>query len=114
MLLDERLLFDFNRARVRTAGRTLVHTVVDMWKANPSWLRITIEGHTDVRGSDAYNVKLGEQRASRVRELMLKLGAPASIDVVGVGRARPRESGHDEAAHTRNRRVEFVIERRTP
>ncbi len=114
IILEERVLFDFNRARVRTAGRTLVHTVVEMWKANPTWERITIEGHTDVRGSDAYNVKLGELRARRVRDLMMKLGAPSSIEVIGVGRARPRDPGQDEAAHTRNRRVEFVIERRVP
>lgn len=114
IILEERVLFDFDRARVRSAGRKLVRTVVDMWKANPTWVRITIEGHTDVRGSDDYNVKLGEARARRVRDLMLKLGAPSSIDVVGVGRARPRDPGRDDAAHTRNRRVEFVIERRMP
>lgn len=114
IILEERVLFDFNRARVHTAGRTLVHTVVEMWKANPTWERITIEGHTDVRGTDAYNVKLGELRARRVRDVMLKLGAPSSIEVIGVGRARPRDPGQNEAAHTRNRRVEFVIERRVP
>lgn len=114
IILDERVLFDFDRARVRTAGRKLVHTVVEMWKAHPTWTKVTIEGHTDVRGSDAYNVKLGELRANRVRDLMLELGAPSAIDVVGVGRARPRDTGHDEAAHSRNRRVEFVIERSVP
>lgn len=114
IILDERVLFDFDRARVRSAGRKLVRAVVAMWKANPTWVRMTIEGHTDVRGSDAYNVKLGELRARRVRDLMLKLGAPPGIEIVGVGRARPRDPGRDDAAHTRNRRVEFVIERRVP
>ncbi len=114
IILDERVLFDFDRARVRHAGRALVREVVDMWKAHPGWVRITIEGHTDVRGTDEYNVWLGEERARRVRDLMLRFGAPDAIDVVGVGRARPRDPGHSEAAHSRNRRVEFVIERRLP
>jgi outer membrane protein OmpA-like peptidoglycan-associated protein len=114
IILDERVLFDFERARVRHAGRKLVREVVEMWKAHPGWVRITIEGHTDVRGSDDYNLRLSEERARRVRDVMLHFGAPDAIDVVGVGRARPRDPGHSEAAHSRNRRVEFVIERRLP
>ena len=114
IILDERVLFDFDRARVRTAGRKLVQEVVDLWKANPTWTHVTVEGHTDVRGPDEYNASLGELRAERVRRVMIDLGAPESIDVVGVGRARPRDPGRDEDAHHRNRRVEFVIERSVP
>jgi outer membrane protein OmpA-like peptidoglycan-associated protein len=114
IILDERVLFDLDRARVKSAGRDLVRKVVELWKANPTWVRMTIEGHTDVRGRDTYNLALSELRARRVRAIMLELGAPDAIDIVGFGRSRPRDLGHDEAAHRRNRRVEFVIERRLP
>ena len=115
IILDDRVLFDLNRARVRAQGRELVRAIADMWKANPTWMRITIEGHADVRGSDEHNVSLSDRRARNVRELMIAHGSPAdAIEVVGYGRARPRDDGQTEQAHQRNRRVEFVIERSQP
>lgn len=113
IILDERVLFDLNRARVRSKGRGLVRVIVGLWRANPEWTRITIEGHADVRGSDDFNSELSERRAQRVRALMLELGSTAAqLEAVGLGRGRPRDTGHTEAAHARNRRVEFVIDRR--
>ena len=113
IVLDERVLFDLDRARVKTAGRTLVRAIADLWRANPEWQTITIEGHADVRGSDAYNLELSTLRAQRVREVFVAAGAdPARVEAAGFGRARPRDPGSDEAAHQRNRRVEFVIHRR--
>jgi outer membrane protein OmpA-like peptidoglycan-associated protein len=113
IILEERVLFDFNRARVRGGGRKLVRTIVALWAHNASWERMTIEGHADTRGTDAYNLELSERRAQKVRELMLELGSDAAaLDAVGRGKSRPRDLGRTEHAHERNRRVEFVIERR--
>ena len=115
IILDERVLFDFGRARVRTHGRKLVRTIVELWKMNAGWERITIEGHADTRGTDDYNRALSERRAQRVRELMVELGSDAvQVEAVGLGKSRPRDTGHDDRAHQRNRRVEFVIDRRMP
>lgn len=114
-VLDDRVLFDTDRARVRSAGRQLVRAIVELWRAHPAWTHVTIEGHADVRGGDDYNVALSELRAQRVRALMIELGADASaLDAVGLGKSRPRDPGHDEHAHQRNRRVEFVIDRSAP
>jgi outer membrane protein OmpA-like peptidoglycan-associated protein len=113
IILEERVLFDFDRARVRTGGKKLVRTIVALWAHNPSWERMTIEGHADMRGSEEYNLSLSERRAQKVRELMLELGSTATaLDAVGRGKSRPRDFGRSEHAHERNRRVEFVIERR--
>ena len=73
---------------------------------------ITIEGHTDVRGGDAYNQVLSEARAERTRDVMVKAGIePDRVKTVGYGRTHPRDAGTTPEAHHHNRRVEFVIDR---
>jgi outer membrane protein OmpA-like peptidoglycan-associated protein len=113
IVLDERVLFDFGRARVRTAGRSMIDEIAQMWREHPDWRRITIEGHTDDRGSDEVNQKLSEERANNARKNLEEDGFAADqIDAIGYGRSRPRvQNAHTEAEHHRNRRVEFVIER---
>lgn len=113
IVLEERVLFAFDRARVRSGGRELLGRLIEIWHEHPEWLHVTVEGHADVRGTDAYNQWLSEERAGRVRKAMIKLGAPAeAITVVGFGRTRPRDTATTEVAYERNRRVEFVIDRR--
>lgn len=112
IVLDERVLFDLDRARVRRGGRATIAMLARLWQAHPEWQRITIEGHADVRGTDEYNRQLSERRARRVRAEFLRLGVAADrIDAVGFGRSRPRVDATSESGHARNRRVEFVIER---
>jgi outer membrane protein OmpA-like peptidoglycan-associated protein len=110
IVLDERVLFDVNRAKIRSRGRAVVNDLVRIWRQHPEWTTIVVEGHADVRGSDDYNRDLSQRRADRVRDLMIARGAdPAKLTAIGHGSARPRVHGRDEAAHERNRRVEFVI-----
>ena len=112
IVLEERVLFPFDRARVRPGGREVLARLVKVWNAHPEWIRMTIEGHADVRGTDAYNQWLSEERAKRVRAAMVKLGAPeASLTIRGYGRTKPRDVRTSEVAYERNRRVEFVIDR---
>jgi hypothetical protein len=71
---------------------------------------MTIEGHADVRGPDRFNDWLSEERAERVRTVLVELGMPADkIDTKGYGRKRPRDPETTPEAHQQNRRVEFVI-----
>lgn len=113
IVLEERVLFAFDRARVRSGGRVVLASLVKVWREHPEWIHLTIEGHADVRGTDTYNQWLSEERATRVRAAMVKLGAPAeAITVVGFGRSRPRDTAATEQAYERNRRVEFVIDRK--
>jgi outer membrane protein OmpA-like peptidoglycan-associated protein len=115
IVLDERVLFALNRARVRSGGRVVLSRLAQVWRDHPEWKRITVEGHADVRGTDAYNQWLSEQRAQRVKAKLVELGCPPDhITVIGHGRSRPREVGANENAHERNRRVEFVIDRSVP
>lgn len=115
IVLDERVLFDFDRARVRSRGREMIARILKLWWLHPDWKRITVEGHTDIRGTDAYNQDLSQRRADHVRDVFRKLGTQDDkIDAVGFGRSRPVDTGETEDAHTHNRRVEIVIERSEP
>lgn len=110
--LDDDVFFDFNRARVKSGGRRVVAAIAAAWHDHPDWRAITIEGHADVRGSDAYNLWLSQLRADRVKGVLVTHGfAAEQIQAIGYGRSRPRDPGHSEAAHQRNRRVEFVVDR---
>lgn len=112
IVLDERVLFDVDQARVKDEGRELIAEVAAAWLAHPEWKRITVEGHCDERGSDSYNQLLSERRALHARELLILAGFQEErIDAIGYGRTRPRDAGKTEAAMQRNRRVEFVIDR---
>jgi len=113
--LEERVVFDSDRARVKANGKELIAQIAQVWRAHPEWRHISIEGHADVRGSDEYNLDLSWRRAERVRDVLVALGIAAErMNAVGYGRARPRDRGTSEAAHQLNRRVEFVIERGGP
>jgi outer membrane protein OmpA-like peptidoglycan-associated protein len=110
--LEEHVLFDLDRARVKTSGKLVIRAIAKLWSEHPEWKAMTIEGHADVRGSDEYNDELSKRRADRVREVMLEAGADAAhVDAMGFGRSRPRDAGTTEGSHQRNRRVEFVIQR---
>ena len=71
---------------------------------------VLIEGHCDERGSEEYNVALGERRAGAVRKYLFNLGVPNSqMSIVSYGEARPAVSGGGESAWRMNRRAEFRV-----
>jgi outer membrane protein OmpA-like peptidoglycan-associated protein len=113
IILEERVLFDTNRARVRSAGKPVLKAIIDFWAKHPEWERVVIEGHADERGTDKYNQWLSETRSQRVRDALVSFGVEAGkIDVKGYGKSRPRDQRHNEKAWERNRRVEFVLIRK--
>ena len=78
-------------------------------QANPS-LRVRVQGHTDERGSDEYNLALGQRRAASIKRFFADRGVEERrLDVVSFGRERPATPGDDDAARARNRRAEFEI-----
>jgi outer membrane protein OmpA-like peptidoglycan-associated protein len=114
IVLDERVLFDLNRARVKNRARPLMRAIATAIAVHPEWTHIEIEGHCDVRGPDEYNDWLSALRADRVRTALVEAGVPeAMLSTAGHGRRQPRDRGKSEDAHQRNRRVEFVIDTKT-
>ena len=101
--------FDYNVSDLRPDDRTLLAAKAAVLKEYPA-LRIRITGHCDERGSDQYNIGLGMRRAAAARDFLAVAGVdPARIDVSSLGRERPLDLTHDEAAWARNRRDEFEI-----
>lgn len=85
-------------------------------EANAQWIKehsdvnIQVEGHCDERGSNEYNINLGQKRAAAVREYLAKLGVdPNRISTVSYGEERPIDPGTDEAAWAKNRRAQFLV-----
>lgn len=72
--------------------------------------KVVLEGHCDERGSDEYNLALGENRANAVRNYLLTLGVPAGqLSIVSYGEEKPADNGHTEEAWAKNRRVDFTL-----
>jgi peptidoglycan-associated lipoprotein len=73
-------------------------------------VRFQLAGHCDERGSDQYNIALGERRAEAVRAYLRELGIDAGrMETVSYGEEQPLDAGHNESAWMKNRRVEFIL-----
>jgi len=108
--MKERLLFDTNRARVRTEGRPALTAVLALWTQHPEWDHLIVDGHTDRHGPDKYNLWLSHLRAERVRKKLIDMGLPEEkLTLRAFGRRSPRVPEQTEEADRENRRVEFVI-----
>jgi peptidoglycan-associated lipoprotein len=103
----QKVYFDYNSYALRPdALRTLAENA-DKIKATPSIL-VQIEGHCDERGTQEYNLALGEKRALAVRDHLIKLGISGDrLVTISYGKERPVAQGHDESAWKQNRRCEF-------
>ncbi|MGB8295407.1 MAG: OmpA family protein [Polyangia bacterium] len=113
ILLTEHVLFDTNRARVRTAGRPALEAVLTLWKQHPEWDHLVIEGHADRRGPDPFNDWLSHERAERAHNVLVEMGFPAErLLVAAFGNKQLRVQGTGEEADRENRRVEFAIIRK--
>jgi len=101
-----RVHFDFDQYVLTAEAR-------DTLKADAAYLqakgvRVQIEGHCDERGSDEYNLALGEKRALAVKNYLVSLGVPADrMSIISYGEEIPLVMGHNEEAWAQNRRAEF-------
>jgi peptidoglycan-associated lipoprotein len=101
--------FDFDSSAIRADARDALMANAGKIKASSG--TVTIEGHCDERGSNEYNLALGERRASAVKRYLVDLGVASSrLRTVSFGEERPAVQGHDESAWRYNRRADFVGE----
>ncbi len=71
---------------------------------------IRVEGHCDERGTDEYNLALGQKRAQAVQNYLIKYGInPATVSIITFGESKPADRAHNERAWSRNRRADFVV-----
>lgn len=101
--------FDFDSAQINPGERSKVEAVAAYLRDN-SGVGVIVEGHCDERGSNEYNLALGERRALAVRAYLVSLGVDAArIQTKSYGEERPVAMGHDESAWSQNRRAEFQL-----
>ncbi len=103
------IFFDLDKSDLTETARATLDAKLPLLRANAD-VRIRIAGHTDERGSDAYNIALGQRRAAAAKRYLVDNGIAADrIDVVSFGEDRPAAMGSDETAWSQNRRDEFEI-----
>lgn len=108
MLDFQTVYFDFDSYEIRADARPALRSNADKMNAGVGGT-VTIEGHCDERGSEEYNLALGERRANAVKRYLVDLGVPSSrLNTVSFGESRPSVQGHDESAWRYNRRADFV------
>ncbi len=106
---SETVHFDLDKAIVKGEDMGKVQTVAAFLKANPTH-DVLVEGHCDERGTESYNLSLGDRRALAVREALIGAGAPAErVHTISYGESRPVDSSKNNAAYAKNRRGEFVL-----
>jgi peptidoglycan-associated lipoprotein len=107
--VNEDIYFEFDSSAVVPAAQKVLSEKADYMRANPT-LRVTVEGHCDERGTDAYNMALGQRRADAARDYLVKLGIDGSrLNTISYGEERPIAQGTTEEAWAKNRRAHFVI-----
>ncbi len=103
------MYFDFDRSNLREDQRAILDAKLPILQANPG-VRIRIEGNADERGSDEYNMNLGQKRAQETRKYLIDHGIDQGrIDISSNGEERPVCQEHAESCWSQNRRDEFVI-----
>ncbi|NTV15486.1 MAG: peptidoglycan-associated lipoprotein Pal [Desulfobulbaceae bacterium] len=101
--------FDFDKAIIRPDQVERIAANAHYLKENPAF-KVRIEGNCDERGTNEYNLALGERRAMSAMKYLVNLGvADTRVTVLSYGEERPVNLGHDEPAWTENRRGDFVI-----
>ena len=103
------IYFDFDKSNVRDDQRKRMENNGKFLKDTPS-VSIVIEGNCDERGTNEYNMALGERRAMAAKKYLTNLGvADNRLSTISYGEEKPLNHGHDEMAWSQNRRDDFVI-----
>ena len=103
------IFFDFDKSNLSDAARTKLEGYADILLTNPN-LKVLIEGHCDTRGTEEYNMALGERRAQSVKRYLLGLGvAEVRLRTISYGEIQPMDPGENEGAWAKNRRVAFTF-----
>ena len=102
--------FDFDRYIIRNDEKPILKQVADTLRKNGN-VKVTIEGNCDERGTNEYNLALGDRRAKAAKDFLLSLGIQAGrMDTVSYGEEKPLCTESNEACWAKNRRDHFVLD----
>jgi OOP family OmpA-OmpF porin len=109
----DKVYFEFNSAVIQKRSYDILDAVGSTLQGNPDISLVEIQGHTDERGNDAYNLDLSNKRAASVRQYLIDKGVDGNrLTSQGYGETQPVDKHHNEKAYSKNRRVEFLILKR--
>lgn len=109
-LMAEEIYFEFDKASLSEKARELLAEAADIMQREPS-LVVEVQGHTDERGAEAYNMALGGKRAQSVVQYLIDYGVAGSrLKSVSFGEEAPKAEGASEEAYALNRRAAFKVE----
>lgn len=108
--VNEDVYFNFDDAALTSDARLVLTQKVAWLRENPG-ASVLIEGHCDERGTEEYNIALGQRRAQSVKMFMVNAGISASrLSTISYGEERPVDFGNNESAWAKNRRAHFKIQ----
>ncbi len=108
--LKKDIHFEFDKSRLLPEAKEILRYKAEWLMAHPA-VTVIIEGHCDERGTNAYNMALGNRRAESVKSFVVDLGiAPERVATVSYGEERPLDPRHNEEALAKNRRAHFVMD----
>jgi peptidoglycan-associated lipoprotein len=106
------VFFDFDKYDIRPGDAKTLDANASWLKSNPNHLML-IEGHCDERGTNEYNLALGERRAKSTMNYLVSQGVQANrITIISYGEERPQCTEHNEACWAKNRRAHFLVKPR--
>lgn len=109
MVMQEDIYFEFDKSTLTPAAQDNLLRKAEWLRANPD-STITIEGNCDERGTNEYNLALGDRRAESAKSFLVDLGIDAArITTISYGEERPVDPRHNEEAWAKNRRDHFVV-----
>jgi outer membrane protein OmpA-like peptidoglycan-associated protein len=110
--LSGSVLFASNQTSILPEAQARLNQVSEALMSTDSRRKLTVEGHTDSIGSEAYNMQLSQRRADSVRSYLISRGYPANtIEARGIGEVRPIASNSTPEGRSNNRRVEIIVQR---
>ena len=106
---SEHIYFDFDKSELKPAARAVLVKKAEWLRKNPNHA-VRIEGHCDERGTNEYNLALGERRAMAAWKFLNALGISGDrMSTISYGEEKPADPGHNESAWSKNRRDEFKV-----
>lgn len=103
------IYFDFDKSELKPEARAILEKKAAWLRAHPDF-SLRIEGHCDERGTNEYNLALGERRANAAGKFLNALGiSMGRVSTLSYGEERPADPGHNQAAWAKNRRDEFKL-----
>lgn len=110
VLDNDTVYFAYNSSEITPEMKNIINKHLNFLKKHSN-IKVILEGHTDERGSNTYNVVLGEKRAQSIKDILLQAGIPdTQVEIISYGELRPKTAGGNEENWSKDRRAVFTYQ----